>query len=136
MKFKTIYGATKSVKNPRHYLISWDADSRSIFQTNIKNFLYKYWNSYVVFEEFPIPSTKLSLDFYNATKNIAVEVQGNQHIKYVPFFHNGRSDFLRQLRRDSVKEKFCELNDIKLVLIYQDDKVNIELFKEFNVDLI
>ena len=78
---------------------------------------------------------KLSFDFYNATKNVAVEVQGNQHIRYVPFFHNGRGDFLRQLRRDEIKEKFCELNDIKLVLIYQDDILNKKLFKEFGVNL-
>ena len=35
----------------------------------------------------------------------------------------------------AVKQKFCELNGIKLVEIYPEDKLSKELFKSFNVIL-
>ena len=90
----------------------------------------------IVFEEFPVAGTKLSLDFYNANKKIAVEVQGKQHTKYVPFFHgSNKINYLNQLKRDQDKLKFCELNDIQLVEIYDGDELNDKLFLKFGVIL-
>ena len=59
----------------------------------------------------------LSLDFYNANKKIAIEVQGDQHVKFVKHFHKTRLKYLEQLKRDQKKLDFCELNGIKLVEI-------------------
>lgn len=62
------------------------------------------------------------MDFYNATRDIAIEVQGAQHTRHIEFFHGkGKSKFLDQIKRDSKKFKFCEINDIKLVEIFEDD---------------
>lgn len=136
MKFKTLTGAVKNIYNVNKYKVDWDKKSRSKFQTRVKNYVYKYWKNHVVFEEFNIPGTRLSLDLYNANKKIAIEVQGGQHVKYTPFFHGGyKSNFLSQLKRDQEKCKFCEINDIILVEIYEKDKVNKALFKKFGVDL-
>ena len=135
MRFNTVYGGIKSVKRPKKYLIDWSSSSRSKIQNKVKKFLKPHWSHHVVFEEFPIPATRLSLDFLNATKNIAVEVQGNQHIKYIPFFHQSRTDFLKQMKRDQIKENFCKINNITLVLIYQDDDISLELFETFGVKL-
>ena len=78
----------------------------------------------------------MTFDFYNPNKNVIVEVQGNQHLKHTPFFHGkSKSNFLSQIKRDNDKQKFCELNDIKLVEIYPEDKLSKELFKSFNVIL-
>jgi len=136
MEFKTIHGGVKRVKNVRKRIIDWEAPSRSKRQREVKKFLKKYWQSHVVFEELTIPGTRLSLDFYNANKKIAIEVQGRQHTKYVPFFHGGyKSNFLSQLKRDQDKAKFCELNDVILVEIYDGEKVNKKLFKKYGVNL-
>jgi hypothetical protein len=90
----------------------------------------------VVFEEFPVAGTKMTLDFYNASQKIAVEVQGGQHLKYTPYFHGkAKSNFLGQIRRDNDKQKFCELNNISLVEVYPDDKLSADLFKTFGVIL-
>jgi hypothetical protein len=136
MRFNTLTGATRTVKKAKNYLIDWDSPSRSKIQFQTKQFLKKYWSKHIVFEEFPVAGTKLSLDFYNANKKIAVEVQGKQHTKYVPFFHGkNKINYLNQLKRDQDKLKFCEANDILLVEVYQDDKINEKLFQNFGVNL-
>jgi hypothetical protein len=136
MRFKTLTGATRTVKKAKNFLIDWDGKSRSKIQYNTKQFLKKYWSNHIVFEEFPVAGTKLSLDFYNANKKIAVEVQGKQHTKYVPFFHGkNKINYINQLKRDQDKLKFCELNDIQLVEVYDGDEVTEKLFETFGVIL-
>lgn len=136
MRFKTLTGAERTVKKARSYLIDWDGESRSKIQFQAKQFLKKHWSNHIVFEEFPVAGTKLSLDFYNANKKIAVEVQGKQHTKYIPFFHgSNKINYLNQLKRDRDKLKFCEINNIQLVEIYDGDKLNKSLFSNFGVNL-
>ena len=131
MKFKTLNGALKRVPKIRNYLIDWEKKSKSNIQFDTKQFLKEYWSNSVVFEEFPVAGTRLTLDFYNATKKIAVEVQGIQHRKYVPFFHGGNKiNHLDQLRRDKQKREFCEANEIELVEIYETDIKNNLLIKK------
>jgi len=102
----------------------------------LKDFLKDYWYNHVTFEEFPVVGTRLSLDFYNANKRVAVEVQGSQHTKYNKFFHGGhKNNYLEQLKRDQIKAEFCEVNDIILVEIYDSDIINKSLFKKFDVTL-
>ena len=80
--------------------------------------------------------TLLTIDFYNATKKIAVEVQGGQHRRYVPFFHNNyKNNYIDQLRRDKDKREFCEINDIALIEVYDTDKISKRLFKKYNIEL-
>ena len=136
MEFQTIDGKLKRVKNLKKRIINWEASSRSKRQRAVKDFLKDYWFNHVTFEEFPVVGTRLSLDFYNANKRVAVEVQGSQHTKYNKFFHGGhKSNYLEQLKRDQIKAEFCEVNDIILVEIYDSDIINKSLFKKFDVTL-
>lgn len=135
MKFKTLDGKEKTVKNIKSLIIKWDKKSRSKFQFNVKQFLMPFWKGDVVFEELKIVGTRLSLDFYNANKKIAIEVQGHQHFKYVKFFHQSRINYLNQMKRDVKKNEFCELNNIILVEIYPTDILSKELFEKFGVYL-
>lgn len=135
MEFLTLTNKKKRCKNLKQYVIDWDKDSRSKFQTKVKKFVKKYWFGNIVFEEFPIVGTRLTLDFYNANKRIAIEVQGRQHTQYVEFFHQDRINYLHQLKRDQAKEKFCEINKIKLVTIYENDIINTYLFESQGVIL-
>ena len=136
MEFQTIDGKLKRVKNLKKRIINWEASSRSKRQKAVKDFLKDYWFNHVTFEEFPVVGTRLSLDFYNANKRVAVEVQGSQHTKYNKFFHGGhKSNYLEQLKRDQIKAEFCEVNDIILVEIYDSDIINKSLIKKFDVTL-
>ena len=136
MKFKTLTGSTRSVSNIKKHLIDWDKKSRSKFQFKVKKFLESFWGNHVVFEEFPIAGTRMSLDLYNANKKVAIEVQGAQHTKYVKFFHgNYKNNYIAQLDRDNQKLKFCEINDITLIEIYEKDILSEELFEKYGLIL-
>jgi len=136
MVFTTLIGSRKRISRPQRYSIDWGASSRSKLQFGVKSFLKTYWGHDVVFEEFPLAGSRLTFDFFNANSKIAVEVQGNQHLKYTPFFHGkSKSNFLGQIRRDNDKKKFCDLNKIKFVEIYPDDELSPALFKSFGVIL-
>lgn len=136
MVFTTLIGSRKRIPKAQRYLIDWDSKSRSKLQFKVKKYLSRYWKHDMVFEEFPVAGTKMTLDFYNASHKIAIEVQGAQHLKYTPHFHgSSKSTFLSQMRRDNDKSKFCELNSIVLVEVYPDDKLCKDLFKSFGVIL-
>ena len=74
MVFKTLIGSTKRLSKPKRYSINWSAPSRSKLQTTTKVFIKEYWLNDVVFEEFPMAGTRLTFDFYNANKKIAIEL--------------------------------------------------------------
>jgi hypothetical protein len=131
MTFKTLLGKRRRIKRPVIYLINWEKNSRSKLQSKVKDFLKVFWDGDVVFEEFPVVGTRLTIDFYNATKNIAVEVQGNQHTKYNKFFHKGnKMNYLDQLKRDDEKLAFCDLNNIKLLEVHEGQLDFDSLYKE------
>lgn len=129
MKFQTLYGKEKPLRNPHKYKIKWNGKSRSKFQRTVKTFLYPYWRYDAVFEEFRVLGTQLTLDFYNHTRKIAIEVQGAQHLEFVKHFHKTRANFLRQIRRDDKKMDFCNINNIDFLQIYPDDKLSQEYFE-------
>ena len=127
MIFLCTNGRKKKIVNSVKYLIDWDTDCKSGIQKTVKNVLHDSWFADVVFEEFPVAGTRLTFDFFNATRNIAVEVDGNQHYKYNKFFHsNSRQNFLSQLQRDEKKEYFCEINNITLLRILESEIVEGE----------
>jgi len=131
MTFKTLLGKRRRIKRPVIYLINWEKNSRSKLQSKVKGFLKVFWDGDVVFEEFPVVGTRLTIDFYNATKNIAIEVQGNQHTKYNKFFHKGnKMNYLDQLKRDDEKLSFCNLNNIKLLEVHEGQLDFDSLHKE------
>ena len=136
MKLLDKNGRPTVIPHPTKYIIDWSKDSRSKFQNRVKEFLKSYWKTDFVFEEFPVPKTRLSLDFFNKTRMVAIEVQGGQHLGYNKHFHGGnRYKFLTQLKRDQEKERFCEDFGILLIQVYPDDIIDKELFLKFGVDL-
>jgi len=97
VKFKTLNGKERLLKNAKKYIINWEAKSKSNIQWRVKQFLFPYWKHDVVFEELRVVGSRLSLDFFNANKKIAVEVQGKQHQSYNPYFHgSNRQNWLSQ----------------------------------------
>jgi very-short-patch-repair endonuclease len=126
-----VNGKKKKIKNISKYLIDWDAKCRSGIQNSVKTNIKKHWFADVVFEEFPVAGTRMTIDFFNATQNIAIEVDGNQHYKYNKFFHsNSRQNFLSQLKRDEKKEYFCDINNIKLIRILESEIMDSKNYPE------
>lgn len=134
MIFISTSGRQTKLKNSIKYLIKWNKPCKSKIQERVKALLHEHWFADIVFEEMPVIGTRLTIDFYNANKKIAIEVDGNQHYKYNKFFHNNsRQNFLSQLQRDSKKEYFCEINNIKLVRILESDKLDTELLTKLEL---
>jgi len=134
MIFLTTRGREQKVKNSTKYLIDWDKKCRSKIQKRVKDLLYPYWAADIVFEELPVVGTRMTLDFYNASRGIAVEVDGNQHYQFNKHFHsNSRQNFLSQLQRDEEKEYFCEINKITLARVLEKDKITEDLLKQLNI---
>lgn len=109
-------------KNVSPYIINWNADSRSKMQKQVKDFLREFWSGCVVYEEFPVYGTRLKVDILNASRMQAVEVHGDQHIKFNKFFHsNSRENYLNSISRDTQKYEWLEANNFKVIEIYQKD---------------
>jgi hypothetical protein len=136
MRFKDLNGRLRFL-NIEKYRIKWDEPSLSKFQYQVKQFLKPYWIGTVTYEECPMVGTRLKLDIYNATKRIAIEVNGGQHTKFNSFFHAGsRLNYLKQIRRDSKKYEWAQLNNITLIDIYPDDlPLTKSFFDKLNVSL-
>lgn len=113
-------------KNVRNYLIDWEGKSRSKLQFKFKEFFYPYWKNHIVYEEFPVYGTMLKVDILNATKRIAVEIQGNQHESFNEFFHDhSRLKYLQSIKRDVKKGKWLEMNNFKFLELYENDLKNL-----------
>ena len=74
----------------------------------------------------PKTNTLLKFDFYLPKYNLCIEYDGEQHFKYSNHGWNTKEKFDQIQYRDSIKNKFCEENSIKLIRIpYTEfDKIN------------
>ncbi|CAG8849018.1 2017_t:CDS:2, partial [Gigaspora margarita] len=72
-------------------------------------------------------STGLELDIYYPQYGFAIEVQGEQHKRYIKHFHQTLQGFNKQLIRDQLKAELCEENWIVLryVWYYEDPYIII-----------
>ncbi len=81
-----------------------------------------------VLEEVPIQLRKnevLYLDFYLPLKKICVEVHGEQHYKFVPFYHTTILNFLKAQKRDREKEEWCEINNIRYISLAYNETSDV-----------
>ncbi len=62
-----------------------------------------------------VTGQNLEFDCWNEEFGIAVEIQGQQHYKYTPFFHKNYEAFRNQQYRDELKRMMAKNNDIKLI---------------------
>ena len=65
------------------------------------------------------PETKhnLEIDCYNDDLKLGIEYQGQQHFRYIKYFHNSIEDFYSQLDRDMTKQRLCVENGITLIIV-------------------
>ena len=57
-------------------------------------------------------SEVLFLDFYLPLIKLCVEIHGEQHYKFTPFYHSSRFAFMKAQKRDREKQEWCEINNI------------------------
>jgi hypothetical protein len=90
-----------------------------------------------IHEEVVLPGSKcrftgsLYADFFLPNQIMIVEVHGEQHYKYLPFFHSSKLDFMKSQKRDKQKIEWCNLNNIKIVILpYNKESEWKNLLKE------
>ena len=67
-----------------------------------------------------VTGANLELDIYNEELKLGIEFNGEQHYKYIPFFHKNYEAFLNQRYRDEIKKMLCKQNGIHLIEIRFD----------------
>lgn len=99
-------------------------DNRSSLHLTARKLISGYFPTLQVLEEVPITLRRneiLYLDFYIPLKKICIEVHGEQHYKFVPFYHSNILNFLKSQKRDREKQEWCELNSIQYIVFKFDE---------------
>jgi hypothetical protein len=100
-------------------------DNRSSLHLTARSLITQNFPTMQILEEVPIPLRKsetLYLDFYLPLKKTCFEVHGEQHFKFVPFYHTNMLAFKKSQKRDNDKQEWCEINGLKYIsLAYNED---------------
>ena len=59
----------------------------------------------------------LELDMYNSELQLACEYNGKQHYEYTSYWHGSYDNFVKQQRRDQMKQDICRKLGIKLITV-------------------
>ena len=91
----------------------------------------------VVFQEYPVeminpdcPNSRMKVDWYIKTLNIAIEVQGQHH--FDPVQYGGQSEdkannnFVNQVHRDVDKSKYLEAVGCPIIEVHYSQKLSLE----------
>lgn len=92
-------------------------------QDRIYKVMSRVFGVHNVKQEHPVGHS-LRLDIYIPTEKIAIEYHGEQHFKYIPFFHKNKDSFLRSQYRDRLKESICSEQGICLVVFKPKDPLD------------
>ena len=100
----------------------------SYYHRVARELLQEIFSGYSIYEEVKLPGTVnpakksvLYLDFYIPNGIMGVEVHGEQHFKYTPYFHKSRAGFAMSKKRDLDKKEWCRINEITLVELRWDE---------------
>lgn len=101
--------------------------NKSSFHLTARKLISENFPTLQILEEVSIPLRKsetLYLDFYLPLIKTCIEVHGEQHYKFTPFYHHNMISFLRSKKRDEEKKEWCEKNGINyIVLSCNDDPI-------------
>ena len=116
MKMLNIHGETVTI-DTRQSKYPIRAISKSKLQGETGQLLKGLFPREIILEEFPVPGSRFSVDFFVPSKDLVVEVQGEQHDDYNAHFHGDRNEkkFAKQAESDRTKAHWAELNGFELV---------------------
>lgn len=102
-------------------------DHRSGLHLRARSLISECFPTLQILEEVAIPLRKgdtLYLDFYLPLTQTCVEVHGEQHYNFVPFYHNTKLGFIKSQKRDREKSEWCELNSIKQIILPYNENID------------
>ena len=99
--------------------------SASSGERRIAGFLNQNDIDYTFNKFIKIDNCNYYFDFFLNNLNIAIEFDGKQHFKPIKFY-GGKDGYLETIRRDDVKNRYCQSKEIKMIRIPYYDFDNIE----------
>jgi hypothetical protein len=103
----------------------------SKFQSETKRRLKLLLGGYKMTENYrpewlinPITGRRLEIDLYVEVINVGIEVQGEQHYRFIPGFHKDQADFEYQKQRDEIKRAICKEKGVTLYEVYKLEDVD------------
>tara|TARA_R110000796_G_scaffold88809_6_gene191680 strand:+ start:597 stop:1016 length:420 start_codon:yes stop_codon:yes gene_type:complete len=125
MKVKGLNGRDYTI--PLKKYMGNDRSKVSFYHLQAREIIQDMFSGYSILEEVKLPGTvnpskrsALFIDFLIPNLKIGVEVHGQQHFKYTPFFHKSKAGFMKARARDRDKSEWCEINHIELAVLRYD----------------
>lgn len=113
-------------------IINWNtngcsqtAAAKSSLHLEAREILKDIFPTFQILEEVPVHIRKndiIYLDFYIPLIKTCVEVHGEQHYKFVPYFHTNIVGFARSKLKDKEKKLWCEINNISFIELPFNEK--------------
>jgi hypothetical protein len=119
MQVKTLDGSLQNWQLTGHYAHA-KLQNKSSLHMAARDILKQQFPTLQILEEVPIPvkrSEVYYLDFYLPMLKLAVEVHGEQHFKFVSFYHHNQLGFIKSQKRDREKQEWCEINRIQYIAL-------------------
>jgi len=123
MKLKGLNNREYNINLSKYIVRKNDTRKKSKYHLAARELLENKFKGYTLLEELKLPGTvnpskksALFLDFFIPNLLLGIEVHGQQHYEYCPFFHKSRGGYILSQQRDVTKSKWCELNEIDLVV--------------------
>ncbi len=88
-------------------------------------------NYYIELQVFGKKS-RCEFDIVDHTLKLIIEINGEQHYKFVPYFHKSKSDFTMQQVRDEEKKNWAILNGYTFIAISEKDVLKLDKFFKIN----
>lgn len=104
------------------------AENKSSFHLEARSLISKLYPFDPLYEEIALPGTGTSqnsilyADFVIPRRRLVIEVHGEQHYKFIPFFHIDMDGWRLQQLRDGNKRKWCEINHWNYVELKYDEQ--------------
>lgn len=93
-------------------------NNKSNFHLLARELLKQNYPTLQILEEIPIQIRKsetLYMDFFIPLSKKCIEVHGEQHYEFTPFYHRTKLDFFKQQKRDREKREWCHINNISYI---------------------
>ena len=119
MKFIDFYGRLHGIDFTKYNYKN--SETRTSGEQRLLDYLLNSYPNTLICEQFPCLGTGLRLDFFIPFYRTAYEFDGEQHNKFVQFFHKSMKGLILSKERDRQKEKWCKINNIELVRYDKND---------------
>ena len=130
MKVVGLNGREYNINLKKYIVKKNDKTVKSKYHIAARELLAEMFSGYTVLEEVKLPGSRcpskkstLFLDFFIPTLMLGIEVHGRQHYEFCKFFHKTMAGFLQSNKRDFIKEDWCELNNIELIVLKYSDSI-------------